>query len=312
MNAYRWLALPSVLALVVLVASQILTDRIGALQFLWWTPRIALAVPAFTLLMLLLFAAWILRAPVRARRELAAGVGAALLVGVWCTWSDWGFARAPDGDAFRFAHWNACSVNREEAPKAINAIIAFDADAVLLTDPGAAFSGDGAARLEELGYAIHRAGRFAIISRAPVVEATPIYSARGRSLSRFVLATAQGRLAIDAVDLPSETTMPRYISVRNFVAEVEPLRGEAADLVVGDFNITRGSASLSLLAPGAVEAFAASGAGWGGTFPREWPLFAIDQTLVNPGWKALRSRIVDPGLTRHRAQRVDLVSRAIN
>ncbi|MGA1225592.1 MAG: hypothetical protein ACO31E_13630, partial [Phycisphaerales bacterium] len=77
MNAYRWLALPSVLALVVLVASQILTDRIGALQFLWWTPRIALAVPAFTLLMLLLFAAWILRAPVRTRRELAAGVGAA-------------------------------------------------------------------------------------------------------------------------------------------------------------------------------------------------------------------------------------------
>ncbi len=307
MNAYRWLALPSVLALVVLVASQILTDRIGALQFLWWTPRIALVAPSLALLVLLLLASRILRAPARARRELAAGVGVAMVVGAWCTWSDWGFPRARDGDAFRFAHWNACSVNRDEAPKAIDAIISFEADVVLLTDPGAAFSGDGAARLEELGYAMLRAGRFAIVSRVPVVEATPVYSARGRSLSRFVLDTAHGRLVIDAVDLPSETTMPRYISVRNFVAEIEPLRGEAADLVVGDFNITRGSASLALLAPEGVEAFARAGVGWGGTFPREWPLFAIDQTLVNPGWSPVRAEIIDPGVTRHRAQRVDLI-----
>ena len=77
------------------------------------------------------------------------------------------------------------------------------------------------------------------------------------------------------------------------------------------YKLARGPRSLARdfidRAPDATEAFADAGTGWGGTYPRAWPYWAIDQTLVHAPWKALRAQIVDPGRSRHRAQLVDLV-----
>lgn len=320
MNPTRWAKVPVVGVLAMLLASQLLTDRIGPVQFMWWTPRVMLVAAAIVGFAVLLAIARACRWPAVEQRRLAVWLGVSAILGLACTWSDWGLPRARPEGAFRLAHWNICNPTRADAPPSVDTMLAFEADAILLTDAGLAFAEGGAERMAASGYAIARAGPFAIASRAPIVEARPVYAARGRALSRFVLATPQGPLAIDAVDLPSETTMHRYSSVRAFVATLEelghlgsntgsnPRSGPArADLLVGDFNITRGSASLALLAPDATEAFADAGTGWGGTYPRAWPYWAIDQTLVHAPWKALRAQIVDPGRSRHRAQLVDLV-----
>lgn len=306
-SAMGCITAPLVLLLGLLVVSQVLTDRVGFLQFLWWVPRFVYWAPACTgFAMLLGWAAW--RGwPRGERRWLTVWLAVALALAAFTSRNDWGPPRARSAGAFRFAHWNACWVEKQHAEWAVDAILSFNADAVLLTDPGAAFSEGGAQRLEDAGFRIVRAGSFAMVSRVPVTEARPVYQARGRSMARFALATASGPLRIDAVDLPSETTLPRYMSVRTFVGAIEELRGEPADLIAGDFNITRGSASLQLLVEGARDAFSDAGSGWGGTYPRRLPLFAIDLTHVRPPWRAVWADVVDPGFERHCAQRVDLV-----
>ena len=306
-SAMGCITAPLVLLLGLLVVSQVLTDRVGFLQFLWWVPRFVYWAPACAgFAMLFGWAAW--RGwPRGERRWLAVWLAVALALAAFTSRNDWGPPRARSAGAFRFAHWNACWVEKQHAEWAVDAILSFNADAVLLTDPGAAFSEGGAQRLEDAGFRIVRAGSFAMVSRVPVTEARPVYQARGRSMARFALATASGPLRIDAVDLPSETTLPRYMSVRTFVGAIEELRGEPADLIAGDFNITRGSASLQLLVEGARDAFSDAGSGWGGTYPRRLPLFAIDLTHVRPPWRAVWADVVDPGFERHCAQRVDLV-----
>jgi hypothetical protein len=307
MTGRHWLQVPLLLLLALLLLSQLLTDRVGPLQFLWWVPRFVYVGPALLGFSALL--AWGVRArwPVRERRAIAAWTVATAAIGAFTMRHDWGLARDRDPDAFRFAHWNACWVEKAQGEWAVDALLSLNADATLVTDPGAAFAEGGAQRLENAGFRIVRAGSFAMVSRVPIIEARPIYNARGRALARFTIETAFGPLRIDAIDLPSETTLPRFMSMRTFVGAIEELRGEPADLIAGDFNITRGSASLGLLVGDARDAFATAGVGWGGTYPRSIPLFPIDLTHVRAPWRAVWADVVDPGFERHRAQRVDLV-----
>jgi len=300
----RW---PFVAALAVLVVSQLLTDRVGWLQSLWWTPRVLLAAFAIAGFAIVLSFGWVLRWERAEQRRTAKWTAAAILAGIACTWGDWGVPKPRDPDAFRFAFWNACWMRGEVAPLAVDTILSWNADAILLTDPGSTFSNGGAERFAEAGYSIARPGSFAIVSRVPIAEARPVHDARGQKLARIRLETPRGPLVIDAVDLPSETTLHRALVMRNFAAAIGEIRGEMPDLIAGDFNITRGSASLREVVGDAVEAFAEAGEGWGGTYSRRWPFFAIDQTFVRAPWRPVWSRIVDPGLTRHRAQLVDLV-----
>jgi hypothetical protein len=307
MSGRHWLQVPLFLLLALLLLSQLLTDRLGPLQFLWWVPRFVYAVPAVLGFAVLL--AWGLsrRWPPRQCRALALWLAVAVGLGAFSMRNDWGLGRARDPDAFRFAHWNACWVEKSQSEWAVEALLSFNADATLVTDPGAAFAEGGAQRLEDAGFRIVRAGSFAMVSRVPITEARPVYNARGRALSRFTLETPLGPLRIDAVDLPSETTLPRFMSMRTFVGAIEGLRSEPADIISGDFNITRGSASLELLVGDARDAFATAGVGWGGTYPRRLPLFPIDLTQVRAPWRAVWADVVDPGFERHCAQRVDLV-----
>lgn len=313
-KAARW---PALAVLAVLVVSQVLTDRVGWIQVLWWLPRILLAGLAVSWLLLVLDMKRVLGGRASLPGELASNrdeqrrtakwLVVAIVIGVACTWNDWGLPKARDPAAFRFAFWNACWMRRESAPLAVDTILSWNADAILLTDPGSTFAEGGAERLAEAGYSIARPGSFAIVSKAPIAEARPVHDARGQKLARIRLETKFGPLVIDAVDLPSETTLHRSLVVRNFAAAIEDVRGGMPDLMAGDFNITRGSGSLDPLVGDATEAFAEAGEGWGGTYPRDRPLFAIDQAFVRAPWRTVWCRIADPGLTRHRAVLVDLV-----
>ena len=74
------------------------------------------------------------------------------------------------------------------------------------------------------------------------------------------------------------------------------------DLIIGDFNTPRGSASLRSIMPGFAPATDAAGLGLLGTFPRGTPLLHIDNALVSPDWRTTAYTTIDPGIGEHRAQ----------
>jgi hypothetical protein len=80
----------------------------------------------------------------------------------------------------------------------------------------------------------------------------------------------------------------------------------APDLIVGDCNTPRGSASLRELAPEMTDAFAQAGRGFAGTWPRTCPFIAIDQALLGRSLRCRGYRVEDPGAARHRALVVEL------
>lgn len=286
----------------VLVGSQLCTDRLWFLQWAWWVPRVFLAAP----LAVGGIALW-LGAARSERTRARVWASCAVVLALFTSWQDWGFPKSRPEGSTRVLFWNVCCADRGESAAAFDVLLAQDADVWVLTDPCQMFADGRAERLASLGYAIARPGVFAIVSRKPINEATPLFAARQQSLSRAGIAVGDRALVIDAVDLPSEPTLPRYQTVRSFVGSIDGLRVTPADITVGDFNITRGSASLALLAPGAREAFATAGVGWGGTYSRTRPLLAIDQMLVGERWRAARAEVFDPTVGRHRALVVDLV-----
>jgi hypothetical protein len=82
-----------------------------------------------------------------------------------------------------------------------------------------------------------------------------------------------------------------------------PMTGfPSPDIVLGDLNTPRGSASLSLLAPGLRDVYEQGGAGYAVTFPRRQAITHIDLTLAAPWLKGSDYRIIDPGRGKHRMQ----------
>jgi len=291
-----------------------LTDRLHAMQWAWWIPRPIF--PSAALVWLLVVEAVALAARID-RRDLR-GNRAALLVAALASshafLGIWRPSSPRPADAVRVVHWNASFIERADyAPIAVGVLLGLDADLVVVTDPGLLWTGDGVERFAAAGYEIRLAGRFGVASRIGFTEARPVL-AQGRMLaSRIEVETRFGPLAIEAIDLPSDPWRARMQTMRTFAEALSAQRDTYPDLVIGDFNITRGSASLAALGDprGARyrEAFAAAGSGWGGTYPRTRPWWPIDLALVGGRWTPARSEIVDPGEKRHRLQVVDLAPR---
>lgn len=76
----------------------------------------------------------------------------------------------------------------------------------------------------------------------------------------------------------------------------------APDIIMGDCNTPRGSFSIELLHANMHYAFDDAGGGPAYTYPRQWPIIAIDHILLNPTLRASRYDILDLGGARHRAQ----------
>jgi endonuclease/exonuclease/phosphatase family metal-dependent hydrolase len=84
----------------------------------------------------------------------------------------------------------------------------------------------------------------------------------------------------------------------------DSVRRAVPDLVIGDFNIPRGSASFDAIFPAMQYAFNQAGHGYGASYNRTWllPLYHIDHILIGRGFKATRYDLIDPGVGRHLAQ----------
>lgn len=84
-------------------------------------------------------------------------------------------------------------------------------------------------------------------------------------------------------------------------------RFQRPDLIVGDFNIPRGSASLRHLARGAENAFDQAGEGYSASFPRRFALWHLDQVFVTRPLRAVRYEVITPFSGSHRLQVADVV-----
>lgn len=131
-------------------------------------------------------------------------------------------------------------------------------------------------------------------------------AAKRGSASRVRVETPFGPLSIRAIDLPSDPMISRVGNARELAANIANVDASRPDLLIGDFNITGGSASLRAFGEGYVDAFAEAGSGWGGTYPSDVPMWRIDLALVRAPWRPVRAEVLDLEGKRHRAQWIDL------
>ncbi|MBI1302884.1 MAG: hypothetical protein GC172_03740 [Phycisphaera sp.] len=314
----RWSRWPAFAALLLFAVSELFTDRVHAMQWAWWIPRPILAGCALAWLAVIELVALAARVD---RRELPANRWAVVVAAACMGYAFLGLWRPTTprpADTVRLVHWNASYVESTAvAPTLVTRLLELDADVVVVTDPGLLWWGDGVQRFAAAGYEIRTAGRFAVASRIGIVESRPVLAQGRLHATRIEFDTRFGPMAVEAIDLPSDPWRSRWqtvVTVSGALAAQRSKggssRGGPPDVIVGDFNITRGSASLGGFGEGYEEAFATAGSGWGGTYPRERAWWAIDLALVGGRWSPARSEIVDPGAKRHRLQVVDLAPKA--
>jgi len=132
-----------------------------------------------------------------------------------------------------------------------------------------------------------------------------------------------------ALDLPSDFNLSRWVVMRQGAKRLAEFEGPAferagdgmdrpvslehgfpsPDVIVGDFNTPRGSASLSEIVGSMANAFDQAGRGISATYPREWPVVAIDQAFVGPDLRARKYDVLDLQEGQHRAVVFDVAER---
>ena len=212
------------------------SDRSLATQFLSW-------IPTFTLLPFAVAAAW----AARTRAGLGGwSLAAAVLFG-WVVFVEqpWRPGTEPAG-GLRLLQW---TMSHDKSDRVTHAeyIIREDADITILTHGYGVRGTDEIRQWLGAGHTPYKLGFFTILTRLPVRQLRSVAS--GDDIhARFIEVdtTAQlGRpLRILAVDLPSSVTRSRWEIATKLKGWVEQRTTGAIDLVLGDFNMRRGSAAM--------------------------------------------------------------------
>lgn len=130
-------------------------------------------------------------------------------------------------------------------------------------------------------------------------------------------ATLGRDIVIWGVDLPSQPRSWRMRSARAAKATLDalmslpednPAHFPPPDIILGDCNTPRGSASLDLISRGFPHAFDQAGHGVSGSWPRGLPVFHIDHVFVGPGLRAASYRTMGMGISEHLAQIAEIRS----
>ena len=118
-------------------------------------------------------------------------------------------------------------------------------------------------------------------------------------------------LALHLFDLPSRPSRSRAAIADTIDRLLAEQSAPTADVLIGDFNITRGSATLRRIAGGFRHAYDMAGHGYGVSYHHWSPFFHIDHVLLAPHQPVARYDLVDPGLGQHFIQMTWLPRRAV-
>lgn len=254
----------------------------------------------------LILAAWSAVARLPRRTALLLALAAPPVVFVAAVEND--FAAKPPGPPaeVRLVCWNVKGQLGHERVRA--AAVSERADLYLFADA------DSALAVEELVLALRpvgpyrseRFGGLAAVGRGELRElARPID--RPRTQAWLLGWEHAGRsLTVLLVDLPSELWVPRNPILRELNALIETRR---PDIVAGDFNAPRRSWGLSELPAGYAHAYHAVGGGWGYSWPRPAPVFALDHCLYGPRVVPCAYRLGPHPGSDHRPQVFDFAVR---
>ena len=289
------------------IIGRVLTDRYHWSQWLWWLPTPLI----FSIVVLGLSASAGAAVSRRVRRRIAmAGIVIAAAIATYFALIEHQMLRktptVPSSkSSIKLMHWNAQPPRWIDVAPTIDVMKQTQADLIILTDPGGPLNHERSVELTNDGYRIVGAQPFAIASRLPVITFRSCVTVDRMCVSLLEVDATErlGRvIVIYLVDLPSQTGIARMQLVARLRGMLDKLSLPKPDVVVGDFNIPRGSASIVTLFPELRHAYDVAGHGHGATYPRIVPLWHIDHVLFAPTVTVTRYDIDDPGISRHRSQ----------
>ncbi|MBX3364832.1 MAG: endonuclease/exonuclease/phosphatase family protein [Phycisphaeraceae bacterium] len=318
-----WLASIGIVTLAAWLAGRVCTDRFSWSQPLYWIPTSVAMASASLLLLAATFGcrgrhAW------GRRFVLATSLIAATAWALVVEWRVFRLRGAPlQGLPVRVMHWNLAA---DTIDGIAGFISRFHPDIAVLCNPPMRRD----EKLESaLGFDARAAsiGHLLILIKGEVIERR--FVSLGLNAHRAGMDPARdGPGAIDhgwaawfvaslhhapepltfwVIDLPNDPTRRRMAMLADAARVLREHAFPDPDVIVGDFNTPRGSDSLSFIIGNLRESHATAGFGTGASWPRRFPLWAIDLTFVREGIDIDRSRIVIPAGGTHAVQVVDLV-----
>lgn len=303
-----------ILVVVAWLTGQIVTDRYAWSQWLFWLPT-----PVALVSTIIGMIAVIGRRPARRRRLRIAWLIACVGTGTYAAVVEHALHRPRAADTTALAglevmHWNMMQPDLSDPQPFRDAVLHDDADVLILTDAWAVRSSQEVRRqIEGQGRIIATHGPFTIITDR-AIRTVHWRMARDQSYAIRLTLDADdilGRpLHILLIDLPSDPRIARAELAADVRAALDARPDVETDLIVGDFNTTRGGFALQHMFPDVRHAFDDAGRGYVATYPRAVPLYHIDHVLLGSAIRCTQYVIDDPGISRHRIQRVWIEPRA--
>ena len=287
---------------------RIVSDRFIWSQWLLWIPTPAVLLAVATVLALAFRRS---DTPDRCRRRLIAwGVTGGVLL-VFFGFFEHRFLRStPEGVAtLRLVHASVHATGPRVLDTYGQGLTALDGDVTIVSSllPLRNIS-RLIERFDDLGEPV-TVWPFVMFTTLPVLEARSLLANADLRVAvyRVDATTTLGRVVtIWVIDLPSDPRRSRRDVARRARSILDQLTTNPPDVVVGDFNMTRGSVSLATVFPDLSNAFNEAGRGYGASFHRNLPLYHIDHTLLAKTVQAVNYDVVDIGIGRHLVQVTDL------
>jgi hypothetical protein len=260
------------------------------------------------------------------------------------------YRRSPADAGLNITHWNASGADRDRIVGPLQHTEADLTILVNAGGPTGLAEYLGTLRGKDREPSVVRFDRFLVVSRYPITrwaftelgvepastrlfEAAGVQKDPGRALFLEIDASAvmPRPIRVWVLDLPSDPNLHRLRVAQDAARRLryfqgasrrrqpngmdadEPMAGgfPLPDIIVGDFNIPRGSVSLGLIAQGMANAFDQAGHGLVATYPRQRPILHLDQMFIGPDHRAVRYDVRDGGSGYHRLQTARVIARPV-
>ena len=308
---FRLLPISLCLIALVIVAGRVVGDISPFFQWLSWIPVFVL-LPSLLVGLVLSF-----KDSGRGSGVLRSVCGGFLfLASIWTATIDYAFLRAVDEreDDLVLVNWNATILPGEDSfehalvhsNQALELLTDLDADVLIIFNGSyLRLSSEWNAFENRFGHA-DRSAMVMVLSDHEILEVRPILVTRGSLIISIRVRHLGEERILWGVDLPSSPRLSRSDLFASLRAQLDKTNHPEPDLLLGDFNVPRGSRSLKHAFPGFRNAFSEAGSGWHATWPRKFPLWDLDQVLVGPDLAAVRYEVVTPPIGMHRIQKAVL------
>ena len=280
------------------VLGELLSDRWTWSQWIEWIPTLILLFVVLVALVVAIIAKSILQSVVL-------GVAAILLFGWFSTIENRLFTTNNNEGDLRIVSWTMSHSKKANSYASAEELIRLDGDLTLLTH-GWYVRGEPIVK-EWLGSGGKKVvnGPFTLLTKLKPLNVQTLVASDGIYISMFEIDTTAifgNSIILWAIDLPSSFRDSKMEIVGRAIRLIETLGAPPPDIVIGDFNMTRNSASIKSLFPRLHDASDDGGVGWIASYPMSFPLYHIDHVLLKESLIAQSYRLINPHIGRHRVQ----------